>query len=186
MNPTNMQHDTPPTAMHFMGDLLIPDERILKALHNSRLVENLRDFEINILTSLITIKYFEVQELITELDDDSLKDALMILVEGKIEVSAIVDHEPMSLYLESPGDLARIISFVGSNMMDISVSIKVKKPSAVLLLQRSKLEALLHSHPAIVYCVMRNLVRHVHGVARRKNADKEELSNYFFRMHGRY
>jgi CRP-like cAMP-binding protein len=180
------QHCNPPAVMHMMGDLMIPDERVLRALHNSRLVENLRDFEINVLASLIAVRYFEVKEFIVELDDDSLKDALMILVEGEVEVSAMVENEPVSLHLESPGDLARIISFVGGNMMNISASIKVKKDSAVLLLQRSKLETLLHSHPSIVYCVMRNLVRHMHGVARRKNAEKEEMSNYFYRMHGRY
>lgn len=186
MNLTDTQYGNPPAVMHMMGDLMIPDERVLRALHNSRLVENLRDFEINVLASLLAVRYFEVKEFIVELDDDSLKDALMILVEGEIEVSAMVDNEPLSLHLEAPGDLARIISFVGGNMMNISAKIKVKKDSAVLLLRRSRLETLLQTHPSIVYCVMRNLVRHVHGVARRKNAEKEELSNYFYRMHGRY
>jgi CRP-like cAMP-binding protein len=186
MNLTDTQHNNPPAATHMMGDLMIPDERVLRALHNSRLVDDLRDFEINLLTSLITVQYFEAKELIVDLDDDSTKDALMILVEGKIEVSAMVDKEPVSLHLEAPGDLARIMSFVGGDMMNISARIKVMRDSAVLLLQRSKLETLLYSHPSIVYCVMRNLVRHVHGVARRKNAEKEEMSNYFYRMHGRY
>jgi len=186
MNMNSLIPETPTDILRMMGDRIIPDERIMQALHSSKLMENLRDFEISVLAGLINVRYFESQELVAELNDESLKDALMVLVEGKIEVSAIVNHEPMSLFLESAGDLARIISFVGGNTMDISVSIKVKEPSAVLLLQRSKLETLLNSHPAIVYCVMRNLVRHVHGVARRKSADKEELSNYFYRMHGRY
>src|SRR5665647_685076 len=167
-------------AMHMMGDLMIPDERVLGALHNSRLVENLRDFEVNVLASLITIQYFQISEFNAELDNDTLKDALMILVEGDIEVSAFVGNEPVSLHLEVPGDLARIISFVGGNLMNVTARIKVNKGSAVLLLQRAKLETLLFSHPAIVYCVMRNLVRHVHGVARRKNAEKEEMSNYLY------
>jgi CRP-like cAMP-binding protein len=188
MNLTNTQlctqHDT--AAMRMMGELMVPDERVLRALHNSRLVENLSNSEINVLTSLMSVQYFEARELIAELDDDALKDALMILVEGEVEVTATVDSEPVSLHLEAPGDLARIISFVGGNMMNVSARIKVKKDSAVLLLQRSRLETLLYSHPSIVYCVMRNLVRHVHGVARRKNAEKEEMSNYFYRMHGRY
>jgi CRP/FNR family cyclic AMP-dependent transcriptional regulator len=179
-------HFNPLAAMHMMGDLIIPDERVLAALHNSGLVENLRDFEISVLASLITVKYYEASELVAELDDDTLKEALMILVEGAIEVSAFVGNEPVSLYLESPGDLARIMSFVGGNTMSISARINVRKNSAVLLLQRAKLETLLHSHPSIVYCVMRNLVRHVHGVARRKNAEKEEMSNYLYGMHGRY
>jgi CRP-like cAMP-binding protein len=190
MKLTNTQHGTQHgdslSGIHMMGDLMIPDERVLIALHNSRLVENLRDFEINVLASLITIQYFEISEFNAELDDDSLKDALMILVEGDIEVSAFVGNEPVSLHLEVPGDLARIISFVGGNLMNVSARIKVNKGSAVLLLQRAKLETLLFSHPAIVYCVMRNLVRHVHGVARRKNAEKEEMSNYLYSMHGRY
>jgi CRP/FNR family cyclic AMP-dependent transcriptional regulator len=186
MNLTDTQHSNPPAAMNVIGELMIPDERILRSLHNSRLVENLHDFQINVLTSLFTVQYFEAKELVVDLDDDSTKDALMILVEGKIEVSATVDKEPVSLHLETPGDLARIMSFVGDEMMNISARIKVKRDSAVLLLQRAKLETLLYSHPAIVYCVMRNLVRHVHGVARRKNAEKEEITNYFYRMHGRY
>jgi CRP/FNR family cyclic AMP-dependent transcriptional regulator len=186
MNLTHIPHGNPPAAMHMMDDLIIPDERVLSALHNSRLVENLRDFEIDVLASLITVQYFEVKEFIVELDDDSLKGALMILVEGEVEILALVDNEPVSLHLEAPGDLARVISFVGGNMMNISARIKVKKDSAVLLLQRSKLETLLHSHPSIVFCVMQNLVRHVHGVARRKNAEKEELSNYLYRTHALY
>jgi hypothetical protein len=34
--------------------------------------------------------------------------------------------------------------------------------------------------------VMRNLVRHVHGVARRKSAETEEMSNYIHSIRGRY
>ncbi len=186
MNVLNTQQGNLPTAVHMMGGLMIPDERVLKALHNSGLVENLRDFEINLLANLFTIQFFNVQEFILGPGGDSLKDALMILVEGEVEVSASVDNEPVLLHLETSGDLARIISFVGGNMMSISARIKVKKDSAVILLQRSNLETLLHSHPLIVYCVMSNLVRHVHGVARRKHAENEVLNNYIYRTHGLY
>jgi CRP/FNR family transcriptional regulator, cyclic AMP receptor protein len=183
---SDIPHGEPAGTMHMMGDLMIPDERILHALHNSGLVENLRDLEVNILAGLITIQYFEVGEIVAEPGYDKLKDSLMILVEGEIEVSAFVENEPVSLHLAVPGDLARIISFVGGDLMQVSSRIKIKKGSAVLLLQRSRLETLLFSHPSIVYCVMRNLVRHVHGVARRKNAEKEEMSNYLYSIHGRY
>jgi CRP-like cAMP-binding protein len=174
------------TALLLMGDRMIPDERVLVALRNSRLVENLREFEINVLASLFAVKYFEAGDLTTELDDDHLKDALMILVEGDIEVNALIDTESVSLSLKSPGDLARVVSFVGADTMNVSTRIRVKKNSAVLLLRRSRLETLLHSHPAIVYCVMRNLVRHVHGVVRRKHSENAEMSNYIYSRNGRY
>lgn len=186
MNLTDTQHGNLSPAMHMMGDLMIPDERILKALHNSGVVENLLDFEINILAGLIKVQYFEAREISAEPYDQLFNEALMILVEGEIEVRARVNNEPVLLNLVTPGDLARIISFVGGNLMNVSARIKVKKNSAVLLLQRTRLESLLKSHPSIVYCVMRNLVRYVHGVARRKNAEKEQLTNYFFCMNGRY
>lgn len=182
----DIQTGDPASALLFMDDMMIPDERVLTALRNSRLVENLREFEVNILSSLFSVKYFETKELTTELDDDYLKDALMILVEGDIEVNALIDSESVSLHLKSPGDLARIVSFVGADAMNIHSSIRVRKNSAVLLLRRSRLETLLHSHPAIVYCVMRNLVRHVHGVVRRKNSENAEMSNYIYSRNGRY
>lgn len=178
-------HNHPAIAMHTMDGLEIHDEQLLSALHNSRLVDNLRDFEVNVFASLFTIQYLEIGELVAELDD-SLTDALMILVEGELEVNAMVCNESVILHLNTPGDLARIISFVGGNIVNISARITVRKKSAVLLLQRSMLESLLHTHPSIVYCVMRNLIQHVHGVARRKNAENKELSNYVYRMNGRY
>ncbi|MGA9666359.1 MAG: cyclic nucleotide-binding domain-containing protein [Gallionella sp.] len=181
-----IQHGERAGTLHMMGNLMLPDARILHALRNSGLVENLRDFEVNILANLITIQYFEVREIVAEPGHDALNDALMILVEGEIEVSAFVGNEPVALHLAIPGDMARIISFVGGDMVHVSSRIKVKKGSAVLLLQRSRLETLLFSHPSVVYCVMRNLVRHVHGVARRKNAEKEAMSNYIYSTHGRF
>lgn len=186
MTLTGTLQDCPPASIPMMGDLIFPDERVLTALHNSGLVENLRDFEINVLAGLITVRYFAAQELVSETVYDSMNDALMILDEGEIEVSAFVENEPVSLHLRTPGDLARIISFVGGGMMNVSARIEVKKGSTVLLLQRSKLETLLHPHPSIVYCVMRNLVRHVHGVARRNNAEMAQLSNYIYKINGRY
>jgi CRP/FNR family cyclic AMP-dependent transcriptional regulator len=186
MNTVDTQHNNFRASVNMMGDLMVPGERILRALRNSRLVDNLNEPEIDILAGLMTVQYFEAQDFVDGLDDAPLKDALMILVEGKIEVSALVRDEPVSLYLVSSGDIARIISFVGDNMINVNAVIKIKQDSAVLLLQRSRLETLLNSHPSIVYGVLRNLVLHVHGVARRKSAEGELMKNYLYGMNGRY
>jgi CRP/FNR family cyclic AMP-dependent transcriptional regulator len=186
MNLTDTQHEGLALPMHMMGNMMVPDERIHKALHNSGLVDDLLDYEINLLAGLITVQYFEAKEFVTELNDHFFKESLMILVEGQIQVTATVNNEPVLLDLETPGDVARIISFVGGSMMNVSAKMKIRKDSVVLLLPRAKLESMLHTYPSIVYGVMRNLVRHVHGVVRRKNAESAQLSNYFFRMNGRY
>jgi len=186
INLTDILRNNSTQGMNMMDDLMIPDERILRALFNSGILDNLRDFEINVLASLLTIKYFEPGMISAELNDVALKNALMILIEGEIDISATVNNELVTLHLEAPGDMARIMSFVGGTGTNISAAINVRKNSAVLVLQRSKLETLMHSHPSIAYYVMRNLVGYVHGVARRRYAENEQLSNYLFSMNGRY
>ena len=173
------QHDKILTSMR--GGQIFSKDQILTALYKSRIVDNLPESEIEILAGLISAQYFEAKVYIVELQDEPLNDALMILVEGDIVISAMVNNEPVSLHLKAAGDLARVVSFVGGSNINISAKISVKKESVVLLLQRSRLETLLHSHPAIPYCVMRNLVLHMHGVARRNTGTKEEMSKYVYR-----
>ncbi len=166
---------------YFIGDhKMIADARIMNALHQSTLITELRDFEIQILVGMLTIKRYQAGDFITRPGDAPLGDALLILVEGKIEVSATVDNEPMSLMLTKPGELARIISFVGSDIAKIEASIQVIEESTVLMLARTKLETLLRTqHHTIVYYVMRGLVRHTHLLARHKGAGAEEIGKHF-------
>jgi hypothetical protein len=166
---------------------MIADERILEALQRSTLVAELRDVEIQVLMGLLTIKRYASGEFITKPDTPSLGDALLILVEGKIEVRAVVNGEPVSLLLKEAGDLARIISFVGSNLLKIDADIAVKQDCTVLLLERAKLETLLDTpYHRVVYYVMRSLVRHTHSLARHKSAETEEINNYFYRLNALY
>lgn len=169
------------TENYFIGDhKMIADERILNALQQSTLIAELRDFEIQILIGMLTIRQYQASDFITRSGDAPLGDALLILVEGKIEVSATVDNEPMSLMLNKPGELARIISFVGSDIAKIEASIQVIEASTVLMLARTKLEMLLRTqHHTIVYYVMRGLVRHTHWLARHKGAESEEIGKHF-------
>jgi len=161
-------------------------EKIIGALLHSTLIAELRDHEIEILVDLLEIQCYQAGEFIAKPGDCTLGDALLILVEGKVEVSAMVDNEPMVMLLKDPGDLARIISFVGSNMLKIDATIEVKEDCTVLLLGRAKLETLLDTHHSIVYYVMRGLVRHMHSLARHKSAETEVMSNYFYRLNGRF
>lgn len=165
---------------------MITKDSIIKALHNSTLIAELREAEIETLLGLLTIRHYRAGDFICKPGDSTLGDALLILTEGKIEVSAVVDNEAMVMHLKDPGDLARIISFVGSNLMKIDATIEVKEDCTILLLERTRLESLLDTHHFIVYYVMRSLVRYAHSLARHKSAENEEMSNYFYRMNGRF
>jgi len=97
-----------------------------------------------------------------------------------------VGTEPATLHLLQPGDLAGIITFAGGNASQISATVVAKSDSKVLTLDRSKFESLLNTQPAIVYYVMRGIVRHTHGIVRRMNMQSVEMSNYIHQTHGRY
>ncbi len=166
------------------------DDLILHTLHNSTLTEELRDSEIEALARIITVREYKAGETIVKQGDgnydDELRDTLLILGSGEVEATATTSGEQMTLHLLKPGDLAGIIGFVGGNVAQVSASVIAKTDSKVLLLDRMRFEALLNSQPAIVYYVMRGIVRHVHGIVRRMNMQSVEMSNYLYRIQGRY
>ncbi len=106
---------------------MINDGAALKALQRSKLTVELNDDEIITLFGLLDVQEYQAGSFIVKPGDRPLGDALLILVEGKIEVKAKVDNEPMVMNLTEPGDLARIISFVGSNITVIDATIKVQE-----------------------------------------------------------
>ena len=162
------------------------DHLILHALCNSSLTEELRDSEIELLAECIAARDYKASDVILKPGDTELRDTLMILASGDVEASATAGNEQMSLHLLKPGDLANIIGFVGGNVLQINTTVTAKTDSQLLLLDRVRFESLLNSHPAIVYYVMRGIVRNAHGIMRRMNMQSEQLSNYMFKQGGRY
>jgi len=162
------------------------EELIMEVLRNSDLTEELRDAEIEALASVMTLKDCEAGDYLLNQEDRMLEKTLMILASGEIEATATVRGEKATLHLVQPGDIAGIITFVGGDATQISATVQVKKKSKVILLERARFESLLNSNPAIVYYVMRAIVRHVHGIVRRMNMQSVEMSNYIHRTGGRY
>ncbi|MES1981460.1 MAG: cyclic nucleotide-binding domain-containing protein [Pseudomonadota bacterium] len=162
------------------------DDIILQALRNSTLSEELRDSEIDLLASLITVRDYKAGEAILKPGEMELKDTLLILGSGDVEATATTGGEQMTLHLVHPGDLAGIIGFVGGHAMQITATVTAKSDSKLLLLDRTRFETLLNTQPAIVYYVMRGVVRNVHGIVRRMNMQSVEMNNYIFKQGGRY
>lgn len=158
---------------------------ILITLAHSKLAEDLSAEDIALLAGLVRVQHYELDAGELTMDGSELQDALMILVSGEIEILATVNNDRVALELEHPGDMARIISFVGGPT-SVEACIKVRRDSTVLLLKRTTLEGMLDTHPRLAYYVMRNLVRHMHGVVRRSNTEKVEMANYMYSTHGRY
>lgn len=159
---------------------------VLQTLNNSTLTEELRDAEIEILARLFEVKEFKRGEALLRPGEERLKNSLIVLASGEVEATATLGGEQATLHLLQPGDLAGIITFAGGNVSQISATVMAKTDCQVLLLERSKFEALLNTQPAIVYYVMRGIVRHTHGIVRRMNTETVEMSNYIYKTKGRF
>ncbi len=159
---------------------------ILQTLNNSTLTEELRDAEIEILGRLFEVKEYKKGEALLRPGEERLKNSLIVLASGEVEATATLGGEQATLHLLQPGDLAGIITFAGGNVSQISATVVAKTDCKVMLLERSRFESLLNTQPAIVYYVMRGIVRHTHGIVRRMNAQSVEMSNYIYRTQGRF
>jgi len=162
------------------------DDLILQTLHSSTLTEELRDAEIESLGQLFEVVEFKEGQALLKPGEERLKSTLIVLANGEVEATAHVGGEQATLHLLQPGDLAGIITFVGGNVSQISATIVAKTDCKGLLLERCKFESLLNSQPAIVYYVMRGIVRHTHGIVRRMNAQSVEMTNYLYKTGGRF
>ena len=163
------------------------DLLILQALRHSTLTEELRDAEIDALAKLITVRDFKAGDVLVQPSEASeLIDTLLILGSGEVEADAVVGNDKMKLHLLKPGDLAGIIGFVGGSATQVSATVVAKTDGKMLLLDRVRFETLLNNQPAIVYYVMRGIIRHVHGIVRRMNLQSVEMSKYIYKLGSKY
>jgi len=166
------------------------NELILHTLHQSSLTEELRDTEVEELAKIIELNEYKAGTYLLKPSESELRNTLIMLASGEVEASAIIGGEKASFLLLQPGDLAGIVTFVGGSVTQIGGTVMAKSDSKVLLLERSRLESLLSTNPALVYYVMRGVVRHVHGVTRRMmrrmNMQSVEMINYVYKQSGRY
>jgi CRP-like cAMP-binding protein len=157
---------------------MVTNELVMRALRNSTLTEELRNPEIEQLASLVKIRDYKAGAIILQPNDAVLlEDALLILGSGEIEATVYAGADYVTLHHLQPGDLAGIIGFVGGTGVQISATVIAKTDSKVLVLERARFEHLLNSKPAIVYYVMRGIVRYIHGIIRRMNTQSLEMNN---------
>ena len=153
------------------------EELILQTLRIASFTEELREWEIAELAKVITVHEYKAGTYLIKPSESIEKDALLVLASGEAEVKAIVGNEHITMNLLKPGDLAGIVTFVGGNIKQISATVIVKSDSKVLRLDRVNFETLLNTQPGIVYCVMKGIVRQLHGIVLNLNAQSAEMNS---------
>ncbi|MFL6563458.1 MAG: cyclic nucleotide-binding domain-containing protein, partial [Burkholderiales bacterium] len=106
------------------------------------------------------------------------------LLSGALGVSRQMDGEWHNIHVLTKGDLAGELGFMDDRPR--YAALRALGSTRVLSLERDKLESLLEREPLIVYRVMRAIFRVVHVILNRVAMQSSELTNYMFKVHGKY
>jgi CRP/FNR family cyclic AMP-dependent transcriptional regulator len=111
---------------------------------------------------------------------------LYVIVSGALAVARQreADGEWINLHILTKGDLAGELGFMDGRPH--YAALRATGPTQVLCLAREKLESLLEREPLIVYRVMRAIFRVVHVILNRLAMQTSELTNYIYKVQGKY
>jgi CRP-like cAMP-binding protein len=159
------------------------DEVRVAALRASRLASDLDDREFDVLAACVTVRDLADGEVLVR--EGAADDHLYVVADGVVGVVKYLETDTrLTVATLATGDLAGEMSFVdGTTYRSSLVAIGRAR---LLGLARERLESLIGTHPAIVYHVMRAIIRTVHTTQRRLSHQAVELSNYIYKQHGRY
>jgi len=161
-----------------------PDTQKLELVRNSALAVELTGDQCAVLADVVTVRDLADGEvLVTQGTPDN---HLYVVVSGALAVARQVEAggQWINLHLLSKGDLAGELGFMDGRPH--YAALRATGPTRVLCLEREKLESLLAREPVIVYRVMRAIFRVVHVIMNRMAMQTSELTNYIFKVHGKY
>ena len=156
---------------------------LVEALRRSRLGAELSEEEARALAAHLAFRDLQPGEVLVR--EGASDNHLYVIVTGALGVVRRPGTpDAVTLLTLTAGDLVGELSFIDETPHYASlISIG---PTRVFGLERQKLEALLLERPAIVYRVMRAIVRTVHEIQRRISMQSVELTNYIYKQHGKY
>lgn len=155
----------------------------LEALRGTRLAAELDDDQVRVLAGLMTLRELPAGEVLVA--EGSTDSRLYVITRGVLGVVKNAGTpDALTLHTLSAGDFVDELGFMDGTPYYAS---KVAMSDLqVLGLARESLEGVLQTHPAIVYRVMRAIVRVAHQIQRRLSMQQNELSNYIYKQHGKY
>jgi CRP/FNR family cyclic AMP-dependent transcriptional regulator len=156
----------------------------LDLVRGSALAVELTGDQCAVLAELVSVRNLGDGEVLVE--QGAADDRLYVIVSGALAVARRreVDGEWVTLHHLARGDLAGELGFMDGRPH--YAALRANGPTRVLCLARQKLESLLERDPVIVYRVMRAIFRVVHVVLNRLAMQSTELTNYIYKVQGKY
>ncbi len=154
-----------------------------ESLRQSPLTANLDEDGVRVLTGICVCRDLQDEEVLFE--EGKTDEQLAVVTSGRLAVTRETGGgDWTTLHILKSGDLAGEMSFVDGRPH--SATLRALGPTRVCSLSREGFEALVESHPWVVYRTMQAIVTAVHDILRRMNAQYVEMNNYITKQHGRY
>ncbi len=159
------------------------NQDLIDVLRQSKLAAELSEEQCRILAGLVTLRDLRSGDVLVK--EGESDNHLYTIVDGMLRVVRNAGtSEEVVLFNIGAGDFADELGFMDGSRH--YASLVAGDGTRVLGLEREKLESLLAAHPDIVYKVMRAIVRAVHQIQRQLSMQSVELTNYIYKLHGRY
>ena len=157
---------------------------MLELVRNSALAVELTGDQCRLLAESMSVRDLEEGEVLVQ--QGASDNRVYAVVSGALAVARRIEAtgEWVTLHVLTKGDLAGELGFMDGRPH--YAALRAAGPARVLCLEREKLEALLERDPLIVYRVMRAIFRVVHVVLNRLAMQTGELTNYLYKVHGKY
>lgn len=153
-----------------------------KMICGSSLGTELDEEECKVLAQVMRVHHLEDGDLLVK--EGAQDNTLFVLTEGKLAVVGSVLGQEITVYTMKTGECAGTRAFVDRTPR--KATLRATGKATVCTMEPEDFEALLETHPKIVYKVMRALFRITHTNLMRMNLESQELVNYVSRVRGRY
>lgn len=151
-------------------------------VQTSTMGDELDKQESALIASVMTVKQLKDGEVLVK--EGQNEESLYLLVHGTLTVTTNHDSVDEVVYTMKPGECAGTRAFV--DRAPRKATLKASGDATVYCMTPEDFESLLDNYPKVVYKVMRAIFRITHANLMRMNQEKEQLSNYINKTHGRY
>jgi len=160
---------------------MTPNDKI-EALSRSSLGEELDATERQVLADRVGVQTLQDQEVLVA--EGEARRTLFVLASGRISVRSTQRSPETTVHEMREGECAGTRAFVDGSKR--RATLRAQGPSEVLTLEPDDFEALIETHPRLVYKVMRGIFRVTHHNLMRKNYESGQVEEYFLRTGGRH
>lgn len=159
------------------------DLETVALLRESALGAELPEEECALLANIVSRRTLVNDEILIE--EGQVDHSLYAVIDGALAVTKSTGYgDTVTLHVLNGGDLAGELGFIDGQPH--SATLRSIGVTDIFILERVLFETVVDTHPWLAYRVMRAILRTVHVILRRMNAQYIELSNYISRQHGKF